>query len=200
MRLQATNSRSFLATALLLAVGLFPVSAAAQQKFWGLTGGATLGDLSDVYGAYSTDSRWGGTAGLVFGVRTYRQTTISLEPAWIQRGGGDLNGDYIEVPLIFGAAMRSNNGQMRYGFYTGISPAFNLSCSEEGSLDACDNLNGVDWSIPIGFRLLRQVKSGAFFGVDVKYGIPLERSFNNVDVAMRTWSFRLMYVKGVGIS
>jgi len=189
-----------MAPVLLLAMLLLPVSAAAQQKFWGLTGGATLSDLSDAYGAYSSDSRWGGTAGFVFGVRTYRQTTISLEPAWIQRGGGDLHGDYIEVPLIFGAAMRSNDGRMRYGFYTGISPAFKLSCSEAAALDACDHLNGTDWSIPLGFRLLRQVKSGAFFGVDVKYGIPLERSFDNVDVGMRTWSFRLMYVKGVGIS
>lgn len=200
MRLQSTTSRPGMARVLLLALLALPASAAAQQKFFGVTGGATLGDLSDVYGAYSSDSRWGGTAGLVFGVRTYRSTTISLEPAWIQRGGGDLHGDYIEVPLIFGAAVRSSNGTLRYGFYTGISPAFNLSCSEEGTLDACDSLNGVDWSIPLGFRVLKQVKSGAFFGVDVKYGIPLERSFNNVDVAMRTWSFRLIYAKGVGIN
>ena len=36
-----------------------------------------------------------------------------------------------------------------------------------------------------------------FFGLDVKYGIPLERSFDNVDVGQRTWSFRLMYLKGI---
>jgi hypothetical protein len=199
MRLPASWSGPRLAPLVLAAVLLLPASLRAQQKFWGLTGGATLSDLSDAYGAYSTDSRWGGTAGLVFGVRTYRSTTIALEPAWIQRGGGDLHGDYIEVPLTFGAAVRSNNGHMRYGFYTGIGAAFKLSCSEKGSLNACDHLNGTDWSIPLGFRLLGQVKSGAFLGVDVKYAIPLERSFDNLDVGMRTWSFRLMYVKGVGL-
>lgn len=172
MRLQATDARPRMAPVLLVALVLLPASASAQQKFWGLTGGATLGDLSDTYGAYSTDSRWGGTAGFVFGVRTYRSTTISLEPAWIQRGGGDLHGDYIEVPLIFGAAMRSNNGQMRYGFYTRISAAFKLSCSEEAALDACDHLNGTDWSIPIGFRLLRQVKPAAFSAWMSNTGFP----------------------------
>ena len=197
MRLQATSFRPRSWPVLLAVILLLPAMASAQQKFWAVTGGATLSDLSDAYGAYSTDSRWGGTAGLVFGVRTYRSTTISLEPAWIQRGGGDLHGDYIEVPLIFGAAMRSNDGSMRYGFYTGIGAAFKLSCSEEGSLGACDHLNGTDWSIPLGFRLLRQVKPGAFFGVDVKYAIPLERSFDNLDVGMRAWSFRLMYAKGI---
>jgi len=182
---------------LLAAILLIPAPAAAQ-KFGGVTAGATLSDLSDAYGAGSTDSRWGGTAGLVFGVRTYRSTKISLEPAWIQRGGGDLKADYLEVPLIFGAAMRSNNGMMRYGFYTGISAAFKLGCNGEGIAgNPCDHLNGTDWTIPLGFRLLKGIKEGTFFGLDVKYGIPLERSFDNVDVGQRTWSFRLMYLKGI---
>ena len=94
------DSRPRMLPVLLAAILLIPAPAAAQ-KFGGVTAGATLSDLSDAYGAGSTDSRWGGTAGLVFGVRTYRSTTISLEPAWIQRGGGDLKADYLEVPLIW---------------------------------------------------------------------------------------------------
>ncbi len=199
MRSHVTTPRLRMLPVLLAAVLLSPVSAGAQQKFWGLLGGATLSDLSDAYGAYSSDSRWGGTAGLILGVRTYRSTTIALEPAWIQRGGGDLSTSYIEVPLTFGAAVRSNNGQMRYGFYTGIAASFKVSCSGEGiPLDPCEHLNGTDWVLPVGFRLLRAMgTSGGFLGVDARYAIPLERSFDNFDVGQRTWSFRLMYVKGI---
>ena len=90
MRSDVMHRRGKILPVILAAALLLPASASAQ-KFWGFTGGATLSDLSDAYGAYSSDSRWGGTAGLVFGVRTYRSTTIRLEPAWISRGGGDLN-------------------------------------------------------------------------------------------------------------
>ena len=198
MRSDVMQRRAKILPVILAAALLLPASASAQ-KFWGLTGGATLSDLSDTYGAYSSDSRWGGTAGIVFGVRTYRSTTISLEPAWWQRGGGDLAADYINVPLIFGAAVRSNNGAMRYGFYSGIAAAFKLSCSDEGIIEnPCDHIDGTDWTIPLGFRLLKALgKPGTFFGVDVNYSIPLDRSFDNLDVGQRTWTFRLMYVKGI---
>ena len=63
------HRRAKILPVILAAVLLFPASASAQ-KFWGLTGGATLSDLSDAYGAYRSDSRWGGTAGSVFGVRS----------------------------------------------------------------------------------------------------------------------------------
>ena len=39
--------------------------------------------------------------------------------------------------------------------------------------------------------------SGHSLGVDVKYSIPLDRSFENLDVGQRTWMFRFIYVKGM---
>jgi hypothetical protein len=197
-----TNRLTRIFPFLLVAVLQLPAAASAQ-KYWGLTGGATLSDASDDYNwNYPTsDSRWGGTAGLVFGVRTYRSTTIALEPAWIMRGGGSTPINYIEVPLTFGAAIRSNNGAMRYGLYTGISAAFKVSCGSDGPLtgvNLCDHVHSTDFTIPIGFRLLRTLsKPGTFLGVDVKYGIPVEPSFDNLDVAQRAWSFRLIYVRGI---
>ena len=189
--------RSVLFAALLLMPGIVE----AQSKFIGFTAGASLSDISNYYGSSSTDSRWGPTAGLVFGVRTYRSTTIGLEPAWIQRGGGDFKTDGIEVPLTFGAAVRSGDGAMRYGFYTGIGVNFKLSCSDESGLtfDPCDNMNGSDWFIPLGFRFVRQVGSGGGgLGLDVRYAIPLDSSFEGLDVLTRAWTFRLIYVKGLG--
>jgi len=200
-RCSARSSRGLaaLSAAILLVA---PSAAQAQQKFWGFLGGATLSDISNYYATATTDSRWGVTAGLIVGMRTYRSTTVALEPAWIQRGGGDLKSDAFEIPLTFGAAVRSGDGMMRYGFYSGIGVAFKLSCSSPDIPsvgDPCNQMNGSDWFIPIGFRLARQVgAAGAFFGLDVRYAVPLDSSFDLIDASQRPWSFRLMYVKCLG--
>ena len=87
---------------------------------------------------------------------------------------------------------------MRYGVYTGISAAFRVSCGGDDVLMGnypCDHLHSIDITIPIGVRLLRALSEpGTFFGVDVKYGIPIEPSFDNLDLAQRTWSFRMMVI------
>jgi len=174
----------------------------AQQKFIGFTAGATLSDVTNYYGGANTDSRWGGTASFIVGTKTYRQTAISLEPGWMQKGGGDLKADYLEVPIILSAAVRSGDGMMRYGFNTGIGIGFKLSCNDSSNLafDPCKSMNDTDWFVPLGFRILRKVGSGGgLFGLDVRYAIPLDRSFDNSDIYTRPWSFRLIYLKGKGI-
>lgn len=191
------TNRGVLTAALVLAT--LPATAGAQAKFWGVTAGATSSDIQNYYGGASTDSRWGGTAGFLFGVRTYRSTSVAIEPTWLQRGGGDIRTDYLDLPITFGAVVRSANDVMRYGFYTGIGVAFKLGCSDGSGLstNACTSINGSDWTVPIGFRLLRRAGSG-FAGVDLKYAIPLDSSFDPGDINTRTWAFRLLYVKGIG--
>lgn len=44
------------------------------------------------------------------------------------------------------------------------------------------------------------VSGGGFFGLDARYAIPLDSSTDISDITTRTWSFRLMYVKGVGVN
>jgi hypothetical protein len=117
MKMFNRESRSLRRSVLLAALFLMPGMAEGQARFVGFTAGATLSDFSNYYSTTSNDSRWGATAGLLFGVRTYRSTTVALEPSWIQRGGGDLKTDALELPLTFGAAVSSAEGMMRYGFY-----------------------------------------------------------------------------------
>jgi hypothetical protein len=177
---------------------VLPSMAAAQAKFWGLLGGATLSDYSDDFGGFETNDRWGGTAGLIFGVRTANWMAVALEPAWHQMGGDDLRVDYLDVPLTFGGVGKSRDGSMRYGGYTGISAAFKLSCSVPSSAvtDVCDDVKGTAWFVPIGVRFLRRTSGATFFGLDVRYSIPLGSSFDIVDANQRSWAFRLMFVKG----
>jgi len=184
--------------ALLAACLLLPSVASAQAKFWGLTAGASLSDFSDDFGGIETNDRWGFTGGLVFGVRTNRNTAIALEPSYTQMGGGDLRADYVEIPLTFGGVARSGDGAMRFGGYTGITGAFKTTCSVPSGIsdDFCNDMKGSAWFIPIGLRILRRASPTTFVGIDVKYNIPLGSSFDIISANQRSWAFRLIMVKG----
>ncbi len=56
----------------LAAVAVTP--AHAQKQFVGITGGATLGD----FGSVSSNSRWGGTAGITLGYRNFNWSVVEL--------------------------------------------------------------------------------------------------------------------------
>jgi hypothetical protein len=178
---------------------LLPSTAVGQAKFFGFTAGASLSDYSDDWGGYETDDRWGFTAGFIAGIRTSNYMAISIEPSFTQMGGGDFRADYLEFPLTFGGVARSGDGSMRYGGYTGITGAFKLSCSDDTgitSVDACGQLKGSAWFIPIGMRILRRTNETTFIGIDIKYDIPLGSSFDIIQANQRSWAFRLVMVKG----
>ena len=172
-----------------------PVQAQTSRTFYGLLGGATLSDFSDDFGGVQTTDRWGGTAGIIFGVRTANWASIALEPAWTSMGGSEVSLNYIEVPLTFGGVARDREDNFRYGAYTGIAPAFKLSCGEELT-DVCDNAKGTVWFLPVGLRFLRRASGSTYFGIDVKYSFPLGDSFDNSFAEQRSWAFRLILLKG----
>lgn len=185
---------------LALALALTPSLQAQTSKYFGFVGGATLSDFSDYYGTYSTSSRWGGNAGLILGVRTMNRMVLSLEPAWTQMGaqvqGNTAGIDYVEVPLTVGGMAQAANEKLRYGGYTGIMPAFKLSCSIEQPAGTCDRVKGSTWFLPIGLRMLTSTGKGSFVGLDVRYSIPLGSSVDNLSVNQRSWAFRLVFAKG----
>lgn len=189
-------TRGLSLAAVLMALGLaLPSGLAAQYKYVGFAAGANLSDFSDEFGVYSTDSRWGANIGLVLGMRTTNRMSFSIEPAWSQMGGADGAVDYVEVPVLIGGLARSSDA-MRFGGYTGITPAFKVSCSIDSPAGSCDNLKGSAWFLPLGVRAYRQAGAGKWIGIDVRYSIPLVSSFETVDVNQRTWAFRLVFVKG----
>ena len=182
----------------LIALLAAPSAVAAQgsgTRFAAITGGATLSDISGF--AASSDSRWGGTAGLMFGYNA-GPTAAVIEGNWIQKGGEDIRLDYIEVPLTFGAVGVTGAGANRGRVYTGLSIAFKVGCSS--TLVVCDDAKGTEWGWPLGLQYARAMENGNFFGFDVRYTVALSQAFDSFESHNRPWQFRLMFGKQLGMS
>jgi len=178
---------------LVTAFGLLAASPALGQRgeaFVGVSGGATLSDLKG--GSVDTNTRWGGTAGVMFGYRTTNATLISIEANWTQKGGGGVRLDYIEVPLLVGAGFRTDNG-MGVRVYGGFSAAFNISCSSDSPLLDCDRTRTPEWSIPVGMTFARVLASGKFVGLDFRYDVPISDAFETSLAKNRTWVFKAVF-------
>ena len=184
---------------LLAAAALLATPAAAQRGrspfIMGLTGGATQSDFQQP----DSDGRWGGTAGLMLGKATYR-TLTTFEVNWIQKGGGDFGIDYIELPLTFGGVGRTRSGSGRARIYTGVAVGFKLGCSGSAGPAACDQLNGDEWSIPLGIQIAKfaGADQNRFFGIDVRYYIALSDLADIGQTYHQTWSFRVILGKSAG--
>jgi hypothetical protein len=181
---------------LLILLPVLATSASAQgpgTKFGAIIGGASLSDMAGF--AATSDSRWGGTAGFLVGVNTWR-TSVTFEGTWIQKGGGDTRIDYIELPLTIGGIVPMASGAARGRFYSGISVGFKVSCSSD-VLD-CDEAKGTEWGWPIGLQFAKVTPTGSFFGFDVRYTVALSDAFDFNGVYNRPWVFRLMFGKVLG--
>ena len=181
-----------IAVSILLTAG--PGHAQRAKTLVGVTGGATT---SDICCSINTSSRWGGTAGLFAAFRASRQTVISLEGNWAQKGGDPVRLDYVEFPLTFGASMPTGNGDWRIRAYTGIGIGFKIGCSESNSNSTffdCDNANSTEWTWPFGIVFSHINPNGSMFGFDVRYSYGLSNTFDNLSSSRnRTWYFRLVY-------
>jgi len=189
---------TFLALAAVLMTAA-PGHAQRAKTLVGVIGGATT---SDICCSFNTSSRWGGTAGLFGAFRASRQTVITLEGLWSQKGGQPARLDYVEFPLTFGASMPTGNGNWRVRAYTGIGIGFKIGCSEDNSNNTffdCDNANSTEWTWPFGLMFSHINPNGSMFGFDVRYSYGLSNTFSNLSSSHnRTWYFRLMYGMPVG--
>ena len=183
--------KTAVALSLALSLSLAPgAEAEAQQLFVGVTGGATYGDLFG--GGINTDSRWGGTAGLTVGYRNLRYLVTQLEANWVQKGGGGVRLDYIEIPLLIGASGQYPNG-LGARLYTGIGVAFPVGCSSDRQASfSCDADRKTEWAWPIGLQLGRWVDQGRFVAVDIRYSSSFTDAFEGALASNRSWQFRLL--------
>ena len=189
-------------TALLCLIVANPANAQrGGDKVIGLQGGATTSDLYG--GGINTNSRWGGTAGIVMGFRASRNTVVTLEGNWVQMGGKSVGGtfdtrlDYIDVPLMFGAVYPTANGGVRFRFYSGIAIQFKVGCKSDDPLVNCDRTNSPIFAWPLGFMVVRRMDNGNFVGLDVRYSWGLSDAFSNTFVYNRSWQFRLVFGKAM---
>jgi hypothetical protein len=176
-------------------LGLTLVSAPswAQRGFAGLVGGATLSD----FGSTVSSSRWGGTAGVTVGFRTYTWSVVAIEGAWTQRGDENVRLDYIDVPLTIGGVASAGN-DVRFRIYGGIDLAFKISCKSEAAVLNCDNANSTQWLLPFGIMFGRWTRQGTAVGVDVRYLVGLSDAFSISPIYNRGWQFRLFVARPVG--
>ena len=183
------------ARALLVRSLLVPTAAAQGpgNRFAALLAGATLSDLDGL--GRTSDSRWGGTAGIAVGYNTWR-TAIALEGNWIQKGGEDVRLDYIELPLTIGGVVVMGQGSMRGRIYAGVSAAFKVGCSAD--IVNCDQAEGMEWGLPTGIQIGATRPDGRFVGIDVRYSFPMSDAFEGTEIENRTWQFRLMLGKSLG--
>jgi len=184
--------RTILAAAFGLVICAAP--AVAQRQFVGLTGGATLSDFGNI----ASSSRWGGTAGVTLGYRTFNWSVVNLEGSWVQRGDENIRLDYIDVPLLVGGVARTGGGDIRTRFYGGIDVAFKISCNATTDRFSCDNVRGTQWFLPFGLMVGRWTRGGTFVAVDVRYLLGLSDVFELSTVYSRGWQFKLQVGRSVG--
>ncbi len=173
---------------------------AQGSRIVGIQGGATLNRYVNEWAVL--DSRWGGTAGLFFGLAPRPNTMVNLEVNWVQKGAevvDEAEGvrfDYVEVPLTFGGGVATSDGSVSARGYVGVGIGFKVSCSS-GVTAVCDNAKSTEWTLPLGLAILKGM-GDKFVGIDVRYSIGLGDAVEGIDANSRTWYFRLMIGKSMG--
>lgn len=166
------------------------VPVTGQERFAGLAGGATLTDIAGP--GFSTDSRWGATAGLLVGYRRWDYAIGMLELNWIQKGGRAARIDYLEIPMLIGGSTPGDLG-FSARIYTGLSLAIPIGCDPTSTVVDCGNKKSPEFSWPLGVQIGRATGPGRFLGGEVRYFVGLSDVFNTVrSLENRGWQFRLV--------
>ncbi len=185
----------------LMAAGLWVSSpAVAQTTIAAVQGGATLSDFTSTGSGFFSNTRWGGTAGLLAGRTFGRNAQVNFEVNWVQKGGGDVRVDYVEVPLTVGGGLVAARGWNVRG-YAGIGVGFKTSCKDSTagvSLDACTGVKDTEWTVPFGILFGKWTDSGKFFGIDTRFSFGLSDVFDNLSVKNRSLQLRAIIGTKVG--
>ena len=181
-----------------LALAVFaPAHAQIAHKYFGLTGGATYGNITD-YALVNTDWRWGGTAGILAGVVTSDHSFWEVMPSWTQMGGGDVRLDYVDIPVNGGVLLPLGDGNTLLRGYLGVTLSLKVSCASDLA-DVCDAARGTFWALPVGLSVARVLGNGRFVGINASYSpFPLYDAFDGYKSTQRSWQFRAMYAVPLG--
>lgn len=155
--------------------------------------------LGTDFGSVSTDGRTGVVAGAFvhhpigapFFVRPevlYSSKGWSFEDASVKL-------DYLEIPILFGAAFPLENSAIRPMVFAGPEIGIKLSCDAEGE-DCGDGYKSVDFGIVFGGGILWELASFAVF-LDGRYALGLTDVLDTGDVVEledvsaknRAWQF-----------
>jgi len=176
-----------------------PAAAQRSSSVIGISAGATSTDLQG--GIINTQSQWGFIGGIFGAFRTSRNSMISLEANYVQKGGrnfADLA--YIDVPFLIGAIIPTENDALNFNFYTGIGIGFKVSCTDTGSgvVDLCDRAKGTEWTWPFGLAFAVRTGGGKYLGLDGRYSLGISDAFDGSAMRNRGWQFKALFGVPVG--
>lgn len=186
-----------LLTVVLALVAVVPAQAQIANKYFGFTGGATYGNITN-YELVNSDWRWGGTAGILAGVVASDHSFWEVAPSWTQMGGGDVRLDYVDIPVNGGLLLPLGDGNTFLRGYLGVTLSLKVSCASDVA-NVCDAARGTFWAMPVGVSVVRVLGSGRFVGINASYTpFPLYDAFDGYKSTQRSWQFRAMYAVPLG--
>lgn len=190
-------------------------SAVPRGRSVGVAGGLTVTRLSGYIN--SVEDRTGPFIGVWAAKEISENFGLQGELNWVRKGGKgvlpapfntnlwDLRVDYIEIPITVNY-LRDFSEDWGFGAYAGIGIGFAVGCQADigsaGRLPCKDTFLGgtnVDWSIPFGAKIGRNLANGSSVYLDIRYALGLSNVTNfevggtSYELKNRAWEFILRY-------
>ncbi len=189
--------------ALLLVAAMFTPSESSAQTVIGAKAGIASSEISfSSEGiSVSADSRTGFVGGVFANLGLGEMWFIQPEVLYAAKGasfeGETLAVDYLEVPVLFGAAFPISNSALKPMLFAGPSVAFKLSCDDSG-FDCSDDVKSVDFGLVFGGGIQYALENLTLF-LDARYDLGLtdvnDDNTENIEAKNRSWQF----MAGIGI-
>ncbi|MGW8282824.1 MAG: porin family protein [Gemmatimonadota bacterium] len=183
--------------ALLLVAAMFTPSESSAQTVIGAKAGIASSEISfSSEGiSVSADSRTGFVGGVFANLGLGEMWFIQPEVLYAAKGasfeGETLAVDYLEVPVLFGAAFPISNSAFKPMLFAGPSIAFKLSCDDSG-FDCSDDVKSVDFGLVFGGGIQYALENLTLF-FDARYDLGLtdvnDDDTEFVEVKNRSWQF-----------
>lgn len=163
--------------ALLLVAAMFAPPETSAQTIIGAKAGINIANVtfSGEGVSASADSRTGfvGGAFAQFGIGSpfFIQPEVLYSSKGTKEGDETLAANYLEVPLLIGAAFPISNSDLKPMVFAGPSVGFALSCDEDG-YDCKDDIKSVDFGLVFGGGLQYALSSVVLF-IDGRYNLGL---------------------------
>ena len=163
--------------ALLLVAAMFAPSESSAQTVIGAKAGIASSNvsISGEGASLSFDSRTAFIGGAFASIGVGEMWFIQPEVLYSGKGTSveseTLSLDYLEVPVLFGAAFPLSNSSLKPMVFAGPSVGFNLSCDAEGE-DCGDFINSIDFGLVFGAGLQYALESITLF-FDARYDLGL---------------------------
>lgn len=183
--------------ALLLVAAMFTPSESSAQTVIGAKAGIASSEVSfSSEGiSVSADSRTGFVGGVFANLGLGEMWFIQPEVLYAAKGasfeGETLAVDYLEVPVLFGAAFPISNSAFKPMLFAGPSVAFKLSCDDSG-FDCSDDVKAVDFGLVFGGGIQYALESLTLF-FDARYDLGLtdvnDDETELIEAKNRSWQF-----------